>query len=459
MKSGIKVRLIWSYLLLVFLTVILFEAIILFALHFYYIEGVKQTLRDQGAVFTSFYENEIKDDSLKFKAPLLLQEYNFLVDVQAQLVDRNGELLASKYESNEKNMAHLEDVSSALNGETGFYKGSMNGEKILSVSQPLAGEQEVFGAIRLTSSMEAIDEVFKDNLYRLVGIGLFVLAVAATISYFIATSITKPLNNITKAAEQMAVGNFATRISNHNTDELGKLANTLNYMAEQVEKHERIKNEFIASVSHELRTPLTSVKGWAITLHSMSEDELFKEGLEIISSESERLSNMLGDLLDLSSLSSGKVEYHFSQVSIQELVHQVFSQLSQRAHRNGIHLAQNNKVEAFINGDPNRLKQVLINLLDNALKFTPKHGEIKISSQVIDKKVLIAIHDTGVGIPSEDLEQVKEKFHKGKSSLSGTGLGLAICQEIIHAHKGELKLMSTVGIGTTVEIYLPLHHE
>lgn len=459
MKSSIKARLIWSYLLLIFLTIVLFEAIILFALHFYYVEGVKQTLRDQGAIFTSFYEKEIKEDSFQYKAPLLLQQYNFLVDVQAQIVDKNGEVLARKYEDNEKNVYSFEDVPVALRGETGFYKGSFNGEKILSVSQPLVIGEEVYGAIRLTSSMEAIDKVYKDNSYKLIGVGLFVLAVATAISYFIATSITKPLNNITKAAEQMAVGNFATRISNHNTDELGKLANTLNYMAEQVEKHESIKNEFIASVSHELRTPLTSVKGWAITLHSMSEDEFFKEGLEIISNESERLSIMLGDLLDLSSLSSGKIEYHFTEVPIHDLIHQVSNQLTPRANRHGIELMRENDVEVYINGDFNRLKQVLINLLDNALKFTPKHGEIKIASQIFDEQVFISIQDTGAGIPEEELNLVKGKFHKGKSNQSGTGLGLAICQEIIHAHKGELKLKSTVGVGTTVEIFLPLLHE
>lgn len=456
MKSGIKARLIWSYLLLILLTVLLFEAIILFALHFYYLESVKQALRDQGVVFSTFYEKEIQKGGLQYIAPSLLQEFNFRVDVQAQLIDHNGEVLASRYSSNEKNVLAFEDISTALKGETGYFKGISNGEKILAVSQPLAVDQEVYGSIRLITSMEAIDKVFRDNLYRLIGVGLFVLAVAAAISYFIATSITKPINNITKAAEQMATGNFATRVNNHKTDELGKLADTLNYMAGQVEKHEKIKNDFIASVSHDLRTPLTSVKGWAITLHAMSEDPLFREGLEIISNESERLSIMVGDLLDLSSLSSGGVEYRFTEIPIHRLIQEVFTQLKPRAQRNGIHLLQHNEVEAYIVGDANRLKQVFINLLDNALKFTPKNGEIIISSQKVNKEVFINIKDTGTGIPEEELPFVIKKFHKGKSNLSGTGLGLAICQEIIQAHKGKIELKSTVGIGTIVEVSLPI---
>lgn len=456
MKTGIKTRLVWSYLLLIIITVVMFEALILFALRLYYVEGVKQTLRDQGTVFTSFNQKEILEGSLEDRAPHLLKAYDFLVDAHVQLVSPSGEILAENYGTESKNLHKVEDVSAALNGQTGYFKGLSNGEKVLTVSQPLLINQNVYGAIRLTTSMEPIEVVFKQNLLRLVSVGLFVLLIAVTISYFVANSITKPLHTIKTAAEEMAAGNFSTRILKKKDDELGRLAETLNYMAEQVEKHEHLKNEFIASVSHELRTPLTSVKGWAITLHSMSEDPFFKEGLEIISNESERLSMMLGDLLDLSSLSSGKIEYQFKEFLMNELLEQVLTQLKPRAERHGIHLNKIDETKALIKGDFNRLKQVLINLIDNSLKFTPKDGRIEISVLVTNRNVSLSIIDSGEGIPPEELQLVKEKFHKGKSTASGTGLGLAICQEIVHAHKGEITLSSTVGIGTTVEINLPL---
>ncbi len=441
---------------MIIITVVIFEAFILFALRYYYVEGVKQTLRDQGAVFTSFYERDLQNESFGERASLLLQSFNFLIDAHIQVVDPNGEIIAENYSSSANNLATFEDVSTALSGKTGYYKGLLDNEKILSVSYPLSMKQNKYGAIRLTTSMEPIDQVFQQNAWRLVSIGLLVIAIAVTISYFIANSITKPLKVITTAAEQMAVGDFSTRISNKNTDEIGKLANTLNYMAEQVEKHERLKNEFIASVSHELRTPLTSVKGWAITLHSMSEDVFIKEGLEIISNESERLSLMLGDLLDLSSLSSGKVEYQFKEVSIDMLLDQVVTQLLPRAERQGIHLEKVGDADVTIKGDFNRLKQVFINLLDNSLKFTPADGNIMISVEIKHPNVFISIIDSGEGIPPEELQLVKEKFHKGRSTMSGTGLGLAICQEIIHVHQGKITLTSKVGMGTTVEIMLPL---
>ena len=138
--------------------------------------------------------------------------------------------------------------------------------------------------------MEQIDLIFKKNMMILLSIGFFVIMLAAVISLFVANTITKPVSTITKAAEQMASGNFSVRVYKKKNDELGRLADTLNYMADEIIKHEKLKNEFFASISHELRTPLTSVKGWAITLHSMSEDHLFKDGLDIISNESDRLS-------------------------------------------------------------------------------------------------------------------------------------------------------------------------
>jgi signal transduction histidine kinase len=456
MKTGIKGRLVWSYLILIILTVGMFETIILTALHFYYIEGVQQTLRDQGTMFISFHEQELKDGLLEEKAPLFLQQYNFSISAQVQLLNHNGKLVADSHNNAQSDVGQLDDVKAALTGQTGYYTGRVNDEKVMIVAQPMIIDGENYGAIRLTTSMKQINQVLVQNMLILIGIGLFVIVIAALISYFLANTITKPVSAITSAAEKMASGKFSTRIAKQKNDELGKLADTLNFMAEEVQRHEQLKNEFIASVSHELRTPLTSVKGWAITLNSMSKDEMFQEGLQIIADESERLSNMLGDLLDLSSLAAGKVKYNFEELSLKETLQHVVSQLYPRASRQGIELIPAFVEDPFIKGDGGRLKQVFINIIDNALKFTPSGGEIIVSLEIGQFKTAeIHITDTGEGIPDEELPLIKEKFQKGKSKASGTGLGLAICQEIIHAHNGTFDLKSEVGKGTTVEITMP----
>lgn len=228
-------------------------------------------------------------------------------------------------------------------------------------------------------------------------------------------------------------------------------------MAEEVEKHEQLKNEFIASVSHELRTPLTSVKGWAVTLHSMAEDEIFQEGLEIISNESDRLTHLVEDLLDFSSLSAGKVVYNMEKINLQQVLRQVVSQLRPRAERQHVFFQEKYEAGAMITGDADRLKQVIINVVDNALKFTPADGTIAINFSVIDKHAVVVIRDTGSGISAEELALVKGKFYKGKGKGAGSGLGLAICQEIVEAHQGKFDITSVVGEGTTVEVWLPLH--
>ncbi|MFE8700089.1 ATP-binding protein [Cytobacillus sp. FJAT-54145] len=455
MKRGIKARLVWSYLLLIIVTVLLFESIILSALRFYYIEGVKQTLRDQGTMFINFYEQDLSEKDLGDVAQDLLERYHFLVSAQVQIIDQKGEVVASSQGVYEK-VNQVKDVATALKGETGYWTGNLNGEDLLSVSQPIIQEDKVTGAVRFTTSMAQLNQVFKENAVVLLGIGAIVIIIALLISYFLARTITKPVSRITIAAEQMASGKFSTRVPKGKSDELGKLADTLNYMAQEIERHEMLKNEFIASVSHELRTPLTSVKGWAITLHSMSDDKFFKEGLEIISSESDRLSQLLGDLLDFSSLASGKVQFRFEEVSLATILNQVCTQLSPRAERQGIKLNIGVDSPVTIRGDLNRLKQVVINVLDNALKFTPTGGDISVTLHHENNHAIIKISDSGEGIAEEELKFVTEKFHKGKTKASGSGLGLAICQEIILAHHGTFQIASKKQQGTSVEITLPV---
>lgn len=455
MKKGIKRRVVWSYLLLIIFSVVLFEVVILFALRLYYMDGMKQALRDQGMMFASFYEQEIIDDRLKLDAGNLLNQYNFLVDAHVQLIDEKGLILADTHQGNEKNVSEFEDVGNALMGSIGYLDTILEGERVLIVTQPLKRGSTVIGAIRFTTSLEKVNAIYLQNTIILLIFGGIVILAAAIMSLFLANTITKPVSVITAAAEQLASGDLSTRIPKEKDDEIGKLADTLNYMAKKIEKNEQLKNEFIASVSHELRTPLTSIKGWAVTLQSMSEDDFFRDGLEIISTESDRLNGLLNELLDFSSLSSGRMPLVFNKVSLPTLIQQVVQQLEPRGARQGLKIiTQIDHSIEDISADYNRLKQVLINLLDNALKFTPSRGLITVHLLKDLNEAVITIKDTGVGISESDLKHVRDKFYKGKSQASGSGLGLAIVDEIIQAHHGRFSLTSKENSGTTAEIRL-----
>lgn len=456
MKRGIKTRVVWSYLLLIIFSVVLFEAIIISALRLYYDEGVKQVLREQGAMFSSFYEQDFIEGNLTTNGEEMIAQYNFTVNAQIQLVDRKRNIIAETYKSGIKKLPLTKDVKAALKGEMGYSSSRVKGEPLLFVSYPLTSGNTTYGFLYFTVSLNQINNLLWQHSLLLLSIGGIVIILAVGLSLFLASTITKPITSMTIAAEQMAAGDFRTRIKKEKEDEIGRLTDTLNFMAEQVEAHEKLKSEFIASISHDLRTPLTSVKGWAVTLETMTEDEMFREGLEIISNESDRLNTMLNDLLDLSSLASGKFSFHFGKISIALLIHQVVQQMMPRAKRQGVHLVReiNEQVEDII-GDSNRIKQVLINILDNALKFTPENGEIIIRLQQELDNIILEVEDTGSGIKEEELLFVKEKFYKGRQKNAGSGLGLAICEEIILRHKGSFELFSEWGKGTTVAIKLP----
>lgn len=457
MKKGIKRRLVWSYLLLITFTVVLFETIILTALMMYYKDGVEQALRDQGAMFASFYEQELIEGKLKSDAPQLLSQYNFQMNAHIQLVDIKGNILAESHKSEIRNILQEADVQTGLAGTLATSNGRMAGEKVMSFTYPLKSGGDVIGAIRFTTSLVPVNAIFTESAMLLLAIGCIVIVLAAFISFFLTGTLIRPISQMTTAAEQMASGKFSTRVPKGKDDELGRLADTMNYMASQVQEHEKLKNEFIASVSHDLRTPLTSVKGWAITLHSMAEDDLFREGLEIIKNESERLSHLLGDLLDFSSLSSGRISFTFDEVNLADIVHQVVSQLRPRAERQNVQLnADLNEANIRSNVDKNRLIQVLVNLLDNALKFTPPDGRINVSIEKLESEAIMKVSDTGIGIPPDQLDSIKDKFAKVHTKGSGTGLGLAICEEIIKGHGGSLQITSSVAQGTTAKITLPV---
>ncbi len=459
MKKGIKRRLVLSYFFMILLTVILFEVILLFSIRYYYYNTIEENLTNHAAIFSSFYKEYLEDNSLEEHAEFIIDEYTTYAPAQIQIISMDGRLLADTMGNSQTQMKPFIDVQTALEGKITQFTGTLGdtNEEVMAVAYPLIANNEQVGVVRFISSIEPVKEVFQTVILYLVIIGVFVLLVITLLSYFLANTVTKPVKKITEVAHEMASGNMSARAEKVYDDELGKLAETMNYMASELEQLEQVKREFIASVSHELRTPLTSIKGWGITLHSMSEDEHMKEGLEIMINESERLNGLVNDLLDFSSLSSGKVEFNFEEVHIQDLMNQVYQQMLPRSKRQFISFsfhAENHEI--LLKVDKNRIKQVLINVLDNAFKFTQQQGEIKFHSYQSGRNYVIEVEDSGQGIEAKDLTKITNKFYKGKSKAGGSGLGLAICQEIVSQHNGSLTITSEIGRGTTVKIQLPL---
>ncbi|OPZ92545.1 MAG: Alkaline phosphatase synthesis sensor protein PhoR [Firmicutes bacterium ADurb.Bin419] len=402
-------------------------------------------------------------NSLQKNAKILLENTIRDVDAQVQVINSEGIVLAdSELDELVGQKLNLPDVENSLKDKTmskWIGKVSSTDEPIISVSYPLKSGNEVIGVLRLVSTLSRVNnEIFKIVLFFAV-ISFVVLSIVLVLGYFLSRTITGPVKEITVAAEKMARGELDVRVPKRYDDEVGKLAVTLNYMAKEIADHQKTKDDLIASISHELRTPLTSIKGWAATLNSGSFTDIneIREGLGIIENETDRLAFLANELLDYTKLSTKNVSIGLDIVDVGEFLCEIRNQMNPRAQRHSIDLKLELEDDlAFIKADRNRLKQVMINILDNSLKYTQEGGFIKISSQSQRDEILISIEDSGIGIPEEDLPRIKEKYYKVSTSFSGNGLGLSICDEIISLHNGRLEISSIYGEGTRVDIYLPI---
>lgn len=461
MKMSIKKRLTGNFMLIILITVLILEAVLLNAVKQYHYNSVESILSNRIIFSANFYSRYFRNSSLE---DLVIDDVDVFwqqTKAQVQIIDLDKNVLMDSIGVRyEKNKIDLPDVKKALEGKKASWTGnvSYSSEPVMSVAYPLRIDGEVIGVLRFVTSLEQTDEIISNISKILILLGVVVVAISGLLSIFLANTISKPLEEIIGVAEKMADGQLKVRSTKRFDDEIGKLSDTLNYMAEELLKKEQLKNDFVSSISHELRTPLTSIKGWAITLKSsdiVAKDPLMKDGLDIIEEESDRLSKMVEELLDFSKFASGRITLNKEEVFLQEILLQVYKQLKPRAREKNINfvLDIDSEIETLII-DENRIKQVLINLLDNALKFTQEGGEVILRSIKEDEETLIQVIDNGPGISSDDLPYIKERFYKGKDSHSNTGLGLSICDEIVSLHNGRMKIDSSIGEGTIVNIYL-----
>lgn len=464
MKKSIKTRLVKNFMLIIIITVVILEVVLINGVKSYYYKNIKDILTNQIEFSSSYYLRYFSADTLE---DIIIDDLDVFwqhTTAQVQILNPKGKLLMDSLGVINHSKDILPDVERAIGGEMGFWVGSVKyyDKPVMSVSAPINNESEIIGVIRFVTSLEETNNIIATISILLIWMGLVVIFISGMVSVFLANSIVKPLQEVTKVAEKMADGQLKVRSNIELKDEIGKLSDTLNYMAEELIKKEQIKNDFISSVSHELRTPLTSIKGWAITLKSenLNGNEILLDGLNIIEKESDRLSNMVEDLLDFSKFVSGRIILEKDEFSIKDTIELIGKQLSPRAISHKVEFKLNIEPSIrFMIGDENRIKQVLINVLDNAFKFTPKGGLISLNAKEEDNVIILKIEDNGVGIPEIDLPHVKEKFYKGKSSESHSGIGLSICEEIVRLHDGSIDILSKLNEGTTVIIRLPLKGE
>ena len=456
--KGIRGRLTANFMIVILISVAFLEVLLIYTVQHNYYGSLKGNLTNQVKISADMYSKYYSDTSLEDNILYNVDAFWKQSNAEVQIVDRDGRIVMDSMGVIPDPGEPDEDIRSALNDQMGDWVGKLNGQKVMAVAYPLKSGGQIVGALRLIASTDAIDRDIRSTMRIFIFIGLFVVLIVGMLSIFLANTILVPLKEVTEVAESMAAGNFQIRSEKKREDEVGRLSDTLNYMADEIVKKDKLKNDFISSVSHELRTPLTSIMGWAITLQSekFQKKETLNDGLGIIATESERLTQMVEELLDFSKFISGRIRLEYETVDLKNLLEHIRKQLTPRAARENIEFTVDYPENlSDLLTDSNRLKQLFINILDNALNFTDAGGFVRFQTEVTEKEYRFTVTDSGCGIAAEELPMVKEKFYKGKSSHSQNGIGLSICEEIVTLMGGRLEISSELNVGTTVLVTLP----
>lgn len=364
----------------------------------------------------------------------------------------------------------LQDIEPVLRGMTmtRTFFHPFYGEDMMIVAVPIVNPAgNITGAVILNSPVQGVNQFLGRVYWAVALIGLAAVVLTLFIARRLARGIARPLREMEETAAAMAEGRYDRRVTITTQDEIGQLGVSLNTLAqelgrfvERMEQMEKLRRDFVANVSHELRTPLTIIRGYSEALRdgTVNEQGQAERFTRLIVSETERLERLIHDLLDLSRLQAEQYVMEIEPIPLDEVALSVLTLLQEKAATKGVELTSRiEKNLPPIPGNGDRLVQLLLILLDNALKYTPTDGKISLaltrSAEEPDQPLLLEIHDNGAGIPAEDLPYIWERFYKVDKSHSredqGTGLGLSIAREIIERHGAKVEVKSVVGQGTS----------
>lgn len=392
------------------------------------------------------------------------ENYEHKNKIEVQVINSSGNVIVSTtgFQPTRERISEYNTALASPNSVAVSRGKNSDGEHIMTcVNIIYDSNGKPLGAYMWITSLKATYRQINITVAIIFLTAIAILGLCALSGLYFIRSIVGYLRDMGSTARKIAGGDFKARLQIEKNDEIGELCETINYMASELENAETMKNDFISSVSHELRTPLTAIRGWGETAKMSigSDEELVARGLDVVLGEADRLSSLVEELLDFSRMqSSGSISVNVIPIDVSTQLAAVANMYTELAAKQGVELCYTPPIQvSTVMGDPDRLKQVFINVIDNAVKYTEKGGLVLVAQTQEEGCVRIVVKDTGVGIPAEDLDHVKEKFFKSNKTVRGSGIGLAVADEIIKQHQGLLFVESTEGVGTTVTIVLPLY--
>lgn len=430
----------------------------------YYYSAMESDMSYRAKTTTEFFADYLNQSYNQYYQSCITyaQTFDEKNDIELQFINAQGRIVASSHGSWAGHSPTTSDINDAINKRMiSPYRGVNpgTGERIMAVSSPMIySNGEVIGVLRYVTSTEVMDlQIFYIALISIFALLVITTVVLISSNYYI-HSILVPLGKIIERAQKIANGSYGIQIETKYDDEIGELADTINEMSIKINQNEKMQAEFISSLSHELRTPLTAITGWSETLLSSGDLQGdTRRGMKIIHREAGRLTDMVLELLDFTHIQDGRMTLNMESTDIRSEFEDIVYMYGSRLPQDDIVLEyQDTDVDIpEISCDPKRLRQVFLNILDNAAKHGSEGKRIDADIDYNNGMVIVRIRDYGPGIPEDELPLVKKKFYKGSSKARGSGIGLAVCDEIVQMHGGTMTLENAQGGGTLVTVELP----
>lgn len=461
LRSSIAGRWMFNTLSVVGILLVIANVCIYYFTRMYYYGSAENYLVSEANATATVLSRLYEDMAVNYSSEVreLIEGFDKKEQMEMMSINRSGEVTLSSSGFSPDESYNMPDYDMAMKADdgVGIFHGYENGENIIAVTVTIAQPSSNYNALRYVTSMKQVDSQLGTIMLAAVMVSAAVILLVISSGMYFVKSICVPLMQISVTAKKLAKGDFSERIAIRNNDEIGELSRVFNDMADELENSEAIKNDFISSVSHELRTPLTAIKGWSETLQAGYDEDTYRKGMTVITHETGRLEGMVEELLDFSRIQNGRFTLQMANIDIIAELDDALLIYTDKARKENktIHYTEPEFL-CVVYGDKNRLRQVFINVIDNAIKYSDPGGSVDISVEKGMDTLTITVADTGIGIAATDLPKVKAKFYKADNTRRGSGIGLAVADEIISMHGGTLDIDSVLGKGTTVTITLPL---
>jgi len=463
---GLRRRWLRGTVIIAIAVVVVVVSMFAVIIYSYYFATIRTGLEAKARTATDFFANYVARSYEDFydSAFRYAETFREADRIEMQFLNSGGSIILSSSAMTAGTSPGSPDIAEAIEtGQISTWVGrrTATGERIMAASAPMIyADGEVIGVMRYVTSLRLVDRLVFRNLLVVIGIGLVVLGMVFLLNMIFIRFIITPVSEITKMSKRIAEGSYGIQISNAYRDEIGDMVESINEMSLKIAQTEKIQAEFISSISHELRTPLTAITGWGETLSYNEEmDNESKRGVAIMLKEARRLTKMVEELLEFTMIEDGRFTLNIETIDISAELEDAIFTFRELLHQDELEFDYHHDIyeTILIPGDSNRLKQVFLNLFDNALKYGRDGKRIQVYIGMVDDHIIITIRDFGPGVAGDELEHLKMKFYKGSNSKErGSGIGLAVCEEIIKYHGGRLELSNANEGGFLVTIILPI---